>query len=52
VQKLAVQKSLLQLKALLNLDAGLPFEIVTPSVQGIPVEDLATCSRKLFTILP
>ncbi|HMK27317.1 MAG TPA: TolC family protein [Chitinophagaceae bacterium] len=37
----AVQKSLLQLKALLNLDAGLPFEIVTPSVQAIPVENLA-----------
>jgi len=37
----AAQKSLLQLKALLNLDAGLPFEIVTPSVQGIPIENLA-----------
>jgi outer membrane protein len=31
----------LQMKALLNVDAGLPFEIVTPSVQGIPVENLA-----------
>lgn len=37
----AAQKSLLQMKALLNVDAGLPFEIVTPSVQGIPVENLA-----------
>jgi len=37
----AAQKSLLQLKALLNLDAGLPFDIVTPSVQGIPIENLA-----------
>ena len=37
----AAQKSLLQMKALLNLDAGLPFEIVTPSVQGIPIENLA-----------
>ncbi len=39
--EIAVQKSLLQLKALLNLDAGLPFEIVTPSIQGIPIENLA-----------
>lgn len=37
----AVQRSLLQLKALLNLDAGQPFDIITPSVQGIPIENLA-----------
>jgi outer membrane protein len=37
----AAQKSLLQMKALLNLDAGLSFEIITPTVQGIPIENLA-----------
>ncbi len=37
----AVQQALLQMKALLNLDADLPFDIVTPSVQGIPIENLA-----------
>jgi outer membrane protein len=36
-----IQQTMLQMKALLNLDAGLPFEIVTPRVQGIPIEDLA-----------
>jgi outer membrane protein len=35
------QRSLLQMKALLNLDAGLTFDIITPSVQGIPIENLA-----------
>ena len=35
------RQSLLQMKALLNLDAGLPFEIVVPSVSGIPIENLA-----------
>lgn len=33
--------SLLQLKALLNLDAATPFDIVTPPVELIPVEVLA-----------
>lgn len=37
----AAQQSLLQMKALLNVDAAIPFEIVTPSVQGIPIENLA-----------
>ncbi len=37
----AAQQSLLQMKALLNLDAGLPFDIITPPVQGIPVENLS-----------
>jgi outer membrane protein len=37
----ATQRSLLQMKALLNVDAGFPFDIVTPSVQGIPIENLA-----------
>lgn len=32
---------LLQLKAILNLDAGVPFDIVTPPVDQIPVESLA-----------
>ena len=31
----------LQLKALLNLDAGLPFDVQTPPVDKIPVETLA-----------
>jgi outer membrane protein len=35
------KQSLLQMKALLNMDAGVPFEIVTPSVSGIPIENLA-----------
>lgn len=33
--------SLLQLKALLNLDAALPFDVDTPPVELIPVESLA-----------
>lgn len=35
------QQYVLQLKALLALDAGAPFELVTPAVEFIPVEDLA-----------
>jgi outer membrane protein len=35
------KQSLLQMKALLNLDAGIPFDIVTPTVSGISVENLA-----------
>lgn len=37
----AVQQFLLQLKALLNLDAGIAFDITTPPVDQIPVEPLA-----------
>jgi outer membrane protein len=37
----SVQQFLLQMKALLNLDAGTPFDIVTPPVNMIPVEALA-----------
>jgi outer membrane protein len=37
----SVQQFLLQMKALLNLDAGLPFDIVTPPVSFIPIEPLA-----------
>ena len=37
----SVQQFLLQLKALLNLDAGVPFDIETPPVELIPVESLA-----------
>ncbi len=33
---------LLQLKVLLNLDAGTPFDIVTPPVDRIPIENLAS----------
>jgi outer membrane protein len=36
-----VQQLLLQLKAILNLDAAVPFDIATPPVQMIPVEPLA-----------
>src|SRR5690606_18260384 len=36
-----VSQLILQLKALLNLDASLPFEVVTPPVDMIPVEPLA-----------
>ena len=35
------QQFLLQLKAILNLDAAIPFDIQTPSVNMIPVEPLA-----------
>lgn len=34
-------QSLLLMKALLNLDAGMPFDIVVPPVDGIPVEPLS-----------
>ena len=37
----SVQQFLLQMKALLNLDAGEPFDIETPPVERIPVEALA-----------
>jgi outer membrane protein len=37
-----VQQSLLTLKASLNLDAAEPFEIETPDVDKIPVEDIAS----------
>ncbi|HEX7844434.1 MAG TPA: TolC family protein, partial [Chitinophagaceae bacterium] len=35
------QQFLLQMKALLNLDAATPFDIVVPPVENIPVEPLA-----------
>ncbi len=34
------QQSLLQMKALLNLDAAAPFDIFTPPVNAIPIESL------------
>ncbi len=37
----AAQQSLLQMKALLNLDAAVPFDIFTPPVNAIPIESLA-----------
>lgn len=37
----SVQQFLLQMKALLNMDAGTPFDIETPPVDRIPVEPLA-----------
>jgi outer membrane protein len=36
-----VQRSLLQMKAILNMDAGTPFDVITPPVHMIPVESLA-----------
>lgn len=35
------QQSVLQMKALLNIDAGQPFAVTTPPVAAIPVESLA-----------
>jgi outer membrane protein len=37
----SVQQFILQLKALLNLDAALPFDVVTPPVDMIPIESIA-----------
>ena len=37
----SAQQFVLQLKALLNLDAGVPFDVETPPVDKIPVESLA-----------
>jgi outer membrane protein len=37
----AARQSLLQMKALLNMDAAAPFDIVTPPVDLIPIESLA-----------
>ncbi len=37
----SAQQFVLQLKALLNLDAGVPFDVETPPVDQIPVESLA-----------
>lgn len=37
----SARQSLLQMKALLNLDAAAPFDIVTPPVDLIPIENLA-----------
>ena len=37
----AAQQSLLQMKALLNMDAARPFDVETPPVDLIPVENLA-----------
>ena len=36
-----VQQNILQMKALLNLDAGVPFDIESPSVDKVPIESLA-----------
>ncbi|MFM9910534.1 MAG: TolC family protein [Chitinophagaceae bacterium] len=37
----SIQQNTLQLKALLNLDAAVPFEVETPPLDKIPVESLA-----------
>ncbi len=42
-----VQQGLLTLKATLNVDAGLPFEIETPPVDKIPLEDMASLQPEL-----
>jgi len=36
-----VQQFILQMKALLNLDAGAPFDIASPSIDQVPLESLA-----------
>lgn len=41
------QQFSLQLKALLNLDAATPFELVTPPVESIPVENIADLQPEL-----
>jgi outer membrane protein len=42
-----VQQALLTLKATLNLDAAAPFAIETPTVDKIPIEDLASLQPEL-----
>ncbi len=37
----SVQQFILQLKAVLNLDAGFPFDVESPAVDRIPIENLA-----------
>jgi outer membrane protein len=37
----SVEQFLLQMKALLNLDAGVAFDIASPSIENIPLENLA-----------
>ncbi len=39
--EVGAQQALLQMKALLNMDAGIPFDVVAPPVNMIPVENLA-----------
>ncbi len=47
----SVQQFILQMKALLNLDAATPFDVVTPSVDKIPVESLADLQPdKVYTL--
>ena len=40
VAKNTADMTLLTMKGLLNLDAALPFDIVTPSVEGIPIDPI------------
>lgn len=42
-----IQQSILTLKATLNLDAAAPFEVETPSVEKIPIEDMASLQPEL-----
>ncbi|GAC1419330.1 MAG: TolC family protein [Flavisolibacter sp.] len=43
----SVIQSTLLLKAYLNLDAGLPFDLATPDVTTIPLDDMATLQPEL-----
>jgi outer membrane protein len=43
----AQAQSLLQLKALLSLDAGTPFDIVTPPIEAIPLEPISELQPEL-----
>ena len=45
----SVEQFLLQMKALLNLDAGLPFDIASPSIDQIPLENLADLLPEIIT---
>lgn len=47
----SVQQFLLQMKALLNLDAGTAFDIETPPVERIPVEPLAELEPEAVYVL-
>ncbi len=42
-----VQQGLLTLKATLNLDAAVPFDIETPAVEKIPLDDIASLQPEL-----
>jgi outer membrane protein len=46
-----VQQGILSMKATLNMDAAVPFEIETPAVDKIPVEDMASLQPEMVYAL-